>query len=612
LYFFIEVYDTTPGLDGDCVEIFIDWTAAANGDMNAGGTAATPYWQVAVRFDGSLGGANWTGPDWGGVAWNHDAELAKGNFERVIAPLNGINFDDGYIIEIKVNAPAGVVLDEGKTVPIDFQICDNMGVAGDRDGRTFLSPSKNNDNQWKNPSACMGVLILSPAAVVDPYAKLTANGVEIKVDGKLDEGYGGPLSIGSPMDYSLPGAATGKAWVAWSEIKNTLFFYIEVYDTTPGLDGDCVEIFIDWAAAQNGDMNAGGTAATPYWQVAVRFDGSLGGANWTGPDWGGVAWNHDTELAKGNFERVIAPLNGINFDDGYIIEIQINAPAGVVLEEGKIVPIDFQICDNMGVTGDRDGRVFLKPSDDNDNQWKNPSTCMGVLTLGPAADLPPVCGECGNDPCTCLPEFVKEPPTIESNDSDAEFEINGIFDRLMSVSVTINGVQYELKMDLVDDNKYLLSCVELFGGEPIGEAVKGSIVITLYKEFLATLINGDLMLNVEMDPGDGDDLIVLNSATVAINKPRGAVVGLTANTARFVSIEETAKNSRVWVLTFNVTVSYSNGERDVARYSVNLSGNNANLDGEYRFGNGHDLAGYRLVYDIKGNGSNIKDFRIVK
>ena len=80
--------------------------------------------------------------------------------------------------------------------------------------------------------------------------------------------------------------------------------------------------------------------------------------------------------------------------------------------------------------------------------------------------------------------------------------------------------------------------------------------------------------------------------------------------AKFISIVETAKNSRVWLLTFEVTVEYSNGTSAVERYSVELNGNNANLSGKYTFDNDHDLAGYTLTYDIKGNGSNIKAFSI--
>ena len=89
--------------------------------------------------------------------------------------------------------------------------------------------------------------------------------------------------------------------------------------------------------------------------------------------------------------------------------------------------------------------------------------------------------------------------------------------------------------------------------------------------------------------------------------PGSTIVGV--SNARFVSIIETSKNSRVWMLTFDVTVKYSNGS-SVQRYTIALGGNNANLSGKYTFGAGHDLAGYTLTYDVKGNGSNIKAFSI--
>ena len=63
---------------------------------------------------------------------------------------------------------------------------------------------------------------------------------------------------------------------------------------------------------------------------------------------------------------------------------------------------------------------------------------------------------------------------------------------------------------------------------------------------------------------------------------------------------------------FKADLTYSDKTKQTVTYSINLSGNNANLDGKYKFGKDHDLAGYTLVYDIKGNGSNIKDFKLVK
>ena len=75
--------------------------------------------------------------------------------------------------------------------------------------------------------------------------------------------------------------------------------------------------------------------------------------------------------------------------------------------------------------------------------------------------------------------------------------------------------------------------------------------------------------------------------------------------AKFISIAETAKNSGVWALSLNVAETWSDGAIAVVPYTVELKSNNANVDGSC------DLGAYTLVYDIKGNGSNVKEFRIV-
>jgi len=94
-----------------------------------------------------------------------------------------------------------------------------------------------------------------------------------------------------------------------------------------------------------------------------------------------------------------------------------------------------------------------------------------------------------------------------------------------------------------------------------------------------------------------------------------AIVGATTTVRDFIAIRETAKNSRVWALTFRVTVALADEDgkaagSDIVEYTIMLNGNNANLDGRFVFGADHDLAGMTLTYDIKGNGSNIKAFSI--
>jgi len=74
----------------------------------------------------------------------------------------------------------------------------------------------------------------------------------------------------------------------------------------------------------------------------------------------------------------------------------------------------------------------------------------------------------------------------------------------------------------------------------------------------------------------------------------------TPGTSGSVKITEYAKN--MWDVTFTVTEYYNDGSVIYADYSVSFPKNG---DGTI------DLGDYSLIYDIKGNGSNIKAFRIV-
>ena len=57
-------------------------------------------------------------------------------------------------------------------------------------------------------------------------------------------------------------------------------------------------------------------------------------------------------------------------------------------------------------------------------------------------------------------------------------------------------------------------------------------------------------------------------------------------------------------MTFTVTETWSNGETSVEPYAITINAKNANVEGSY------DLGAYTLIYDIKGNGGNVKEFRI--
>ena len=85
-----------------------------------------------------------------------------------------------------------------------------------------------------------------------------------------------------------------------------------------------------------------------------------------------------------------------------------------------------------------------------------------------------------------------------------------------------------------------------------------------------------------------------------------------ARNARFISFlpEDGRNNARVWILTFSVERVYSDGSTVVAQYSANINASNANQSGRHMFGVGHELEGHALTFDIRGNGSNIREFRI--
>jgi len=83
------------------------------------------------------------------------------------------------------------------------------------------------------------------------------------------------------------------------------------------------------------------------------------------------------------------------------------------------------------------------------------------------------------------------------------------------------------------------------------------------------------------------------------------LTNLSTSVKGFVGIAKKPDYNNVWTLSFEVAETYSNGEAKVVVYSVDIQANNANVNGVY------DLGGYTLIYDIKGNGSNIKDLRII-
>lgn len=173
-----------------------------------------------------------------------------------------------------------------------------------------------------------------------------------------------------------------------------------------------------------------------------------------------------------------------------------------------------------------------------------------------------------------------------------------------------------------DDISYVLTVNAGIGGM-ISEGMSGNYTGGEMIELTAVADDGYIFKN--WSSTNGGIFANSNSADTAFKMPtdnttvianferiqESTVINAMTTAKDFISIVETAKKSHIWILTFNVTLTYSNGNKEVVSYSINLNGNNANLGGKYKFGNDHDLAGYNLVYDIKGNGSNIKDFKLI-
>ena len=180
--------------------------------------------------------------------------------------------------------------------------------------------------------------------------------------------------------------------------------------------------------------------------------------------------------------------------------------------------------------------------------------------------------------------------------------------------------------DIISDNYYCyspangqinVSATSFDGADVAFGTVLFTLTFRIKDGAEAGVIDGiDLGLHLEGDLIENDAKYLpvefsQGSVTVEAAVEAPALVSAATRPADFVSIVETSKNSKVWALTFKVTETWSDGETKVVTHTIELSGANANLDGRYVFEQSHALAGHTLVFDIKGNGSNIKDLRLV-
>jgi hypothetical protein len=320
------------------------------------------------------------------------------------------------------------------------------------------------------------VPVIPAAAIVDLSATKAGR---IVIDGVRDDIYSGPYEIASHYQNSAGtndmNSATGKVWTAWD--NNALYFYFEIYDATPNHtnDGrnDNIGIYIDWnnvkAAGGGGELSEEywttgdystsimGTSGPdyPYWQVTIPaardMDGwqDLGGAFWFGL--GEVFWNpFEIEDATTFVTRSI---DG-NWQNGYIVEARILAPDYVTLHEGKQIPIDFEINDNIHGAGIINGRAYLADSEYNNTQWCIPSSCTGLLTLASGG------------------EAVVEVPDIQEQTDISDITIKELasgleYDYIYNFSEGLAAVSINLNPDFYWTNNFVF--IDKAGNEVISK-----------------------------------------------------------------------------------------------------------------------------------------------
>ena len=104
-------------------------------------------------------------------------------------------------------------------------------------------------------------------------------------------------------------------------------------------------------------------------------------------------------------------------------------------------------------------------------------------------------------------------------------------------------------------------------------------------------------------PDITDNITPTSDPTITITptpaSPSPKVVNAVTNKNSIISINETMKNT--WQVTFTITEIYDNGKTENTEHTIEID---KNSDGRI------DLGDYVLIYDIKGNGSNIKTFEI--
>jgi len=195
-----------------------------------------------------------------------------------------------------------------------------------------------------------------------------------------------------------------------------------------------------------------------------------------------------------------------------------------------------------------------------------------------------------------IPYLVDTGVPIGELGDDVDIFLEGI------VGALANDIVIADTSELADADDVVAVVVNHLGvlGYSIGidYAISDAAVLVGEVSDFERLITGEVILAVRVRCG-----VLWQTVTVTVTGPFD--LSVTTSPADFVSIVETAKNSNIWVLTFAVSITDVNGVVSRVTYSVPIQANNANVSGSY------DCGLFTLVYDIKGNGSNIKKFEVL-
>ncbi|MCL2874198.1 MAG: S8 family serine peptidase [Defluviitaleaceae bacterium] len=248
-----------------------------------------------------------------------------------------------------------------------------------------------------------------------------------------------------------------------------------------------------------------------------------------------------------------------------------------------------------------------------------PPTLVGFAPQNLVTDVPVSGGIAGHTGVFEL-DNVPEETIITAVDGGRLFEFTGATGNAVSQAgalvsepfeVTIPDLTYtifqEYWRELVAIRFFLDGELSALPLEDITMVADG-VVVEDIRDFTINIVHETAVAVIMVDRhADWHQMTITATAfgqTLTFNLVNNWFGGLSAN---LVSVRETARNSRQWVVSFNVTQTFQDGRTATFPAEFTLPSPNANLRGAYVFTEGL-LAHRTLVFDIRNNGANAATF----